>query len=185
MKKILLLMLLTLTCSLYGQSEKEGLPINDETGKISFEEVVEIEGSNKDELYDRGREWFITKYVSAEDVLQLEDKENGKLIGKAISSIPYKSMGANANMPIRYTIKIYFKEGRYKVVITDYLLGGLSANDATPIEEIVLNLDSKKKRLQKLYGQYKIGVLDAGNDLLKDLKTYMSKTTEIKKTDDW
>ena len=97
----------------YGQ--EKGIP-------FEFTDVVKVDSVSSLELYNRGNVWFATTYKSSTDVIQLEDKEAGVIIGKAI--MPFKpsiSLAEKATGSVSYTVKLYFKEGRYKVEIVDFV----------------------------------------------------------------
>lgn len=91
---------------LFAQKETPKLPIDPETQKITYSEVVIVDSlSTKDELFSLAREWFAKAYNSSTNVLQLEDKENGKIVGKALMQVYYKSMGMTSPSGyINYTI---------------------------------------------------------------------------------
>lgn len=87
-------------------------PVDSLTGLYSFKQVVKAEHVSKAELYTRGREWFARTFRSADQVLEMEDREAGKLIGKAYS--PFRN-GADC----WYTVIVQVKDGKYKVEITN------------------------------------------------------------------
>lgn len=84
-------------------------------GKINFSEVVPVEGTKKEELYVRARIWFANTFQSANHVIQLDDEENGILIGKG--SIITPDAGGDATW--EFTVKIQLRDGRYKADIYD------------------------------------------------------------------
>ncbi len=56
------------------------LPVDEETGKITYSEVVQVNRKDKDELYISAREWFVKSFKSSQDVIQLNDKEEGIIV---------------------------------------------------------------------------------------------------------
>ena len=115
MKKVSLVLLMLFAGMLM---HAQTLPIDSKTGKITFTEVVYVGDStiSKDELYSRAREWFAVTFVSANDVLQMDDIEAGKIIGKG--NIRLKKTW-HLYGSINFTLTIYLKHGRYKYVITN------------------------------------------------------------------
>ncbi|MGB1050834.1 MAG: DUF4468 domain-containing protein [Chitinophagales bacterium] len=89
---------------------------------LTYEEVIQVESMSKEELFNRAKFWFVASYNSYNDVLQLEDKENGVIIGKA--NIKYEpsflSGSGTTRGVVSYMIKVSTKEGRYKYEITDF-----------------------------------------------------------------
>lgn len=113
MKKILLFFAFSLPLLLCAQTP------------IAFEEVVKIdESTSKETLYNRGLHWVVVVFQNPKKVIQLKDKEEGQIVCKG--SFDYKQKkamwgaGNNTKGVIEFTVKLFFKEGRYKYVITDF-----------------------------------------------------------------
>lgn len=89
---------------------------------LSYSEVIQMDSIPKAELFSRAQMAFVTIFRSSKDVIQLADKENGKIVGKALFS--YNPTIFIGNMLtrglVRYTISIQVKDGRYKYEITDF-----------------------------------------------------------------
>lgn len=92
---------------------------------ITFDEVVEIEGVSKDDLYNRGLQFMIKAFKDADEVIQLKDKENGQIIGKGNFSYVQSRQGwggsPNTEGVVNFTIKLLFKDGKYRYVLTDFI----------------------------------------------------------------
>jgi len=112
MKNILLALTLFINFNIYAQI----LPIDSTTKQISYTKVIEVPGTTKIDLYSRANEWFAKTYNSSQNVLQAQDKEEGKLIGKALMKSTLK--GFNAGY-VNYTISVFLKDNRYKYEVTD------------------------------------------------------------------
>jgi len=147
-----------------------------------FSEVVKLDSTKKIELYSRAREWFVKTYNSADDVLQMDDKESGKLLGKAFNDITFESiMGSMFTTRMFYTVKIYIKDGRYKYEITDiYYKSYASAHvpsmttypdDWFIPEEKVFKSNGKEKVINK---GYRNATLESINNLILNLKNSMN-----------
>lgn len=109
----------TSVVSLIEKSEVPPLNYNDE-GRVEFVEVVKMEGMTKDQLFTAAKVWMVNTYNEAESVIQSEDKDAGLIIGKGISTIGDIENVLSSNIyDIKYVIKIQFKEGRYRVSVTD------------------------------------------------------------------
>jgi hypothetical protein len=102
--------------------EKPNLPIDIETNTITYTEVVVLDTTlKKDELYSRAREWFAKTYKSANSVIQMDDKEDGKIVGRASIPITYNSIGIIApGGSISYNISVYVKDGKYKYEFANF-----------------------------------------------------------------
>jgi hypothetical protein len=94
------------------------LPFDATTHQIAYQGVVEVAGATKEQLYTRAYEWLAKAYRSANDVIQMQDKEAGRLVGKGTASVRARGLSAGY---VRHTLTIYLKDGRYKYVLTDFV----------------------------------------------------------------
>jgi len=151
---LLLFFMLTLVSmsTVYGQTETTKFPIDSLTGKIKFSEVVYVDSlANKQELFSRAREWFSKSFKSSKSVIEFEDKEIGKIIGKgSFAIISEESMDDNEYIKnkglvskalrerkskgevgtVSFLISIYIKNGRYKYEITNLSHKGVTTTVA-------------------------------------------------------
>ena len=89
--------------------------------KLTFTGVVEVDSISQDDLYKRGLIWFAKAFVSPNDVIQIKDQEQGLIMAKAYTTYsPTRITQASAEGKVSYNFSIYFKEGRYKYVVTDF-----------------------------------------------------------------
>lgn len=96
----------------------------------SYSEVVQADGKIANDLYVAAREWFALTFNSANDVLQMEDPQAGKLIGKGFTSVNESFVVGKglAAVPVTldweadFTLKIEVREGRYKYTLSDVLI---------------------------------------------------------------
>lgn len=117
----LILLFLLFPLSTFAQE----MTLDENTGRVLFSEVVQVEGISPEKLYGRARQWFAETYNSSESVLDLEDAANHKLIGKAWSPIYIEGyMGMTVPIKMWYTIKLFMRDGRYKYDITDIYYEG-------------------------------------------------------------
>lgn len=89
-------------------------------GAVIYSGIVDL-NANKDELFNRAKAWFVSRYNSANDVLQMQDKNDGIIMGKGVFE-EYYNMGlmiGNQKVNVFHTVKIYVKDGKYKYEITD------------------------------------------------------------------
>ena len=52
---------------------------------LEYSKIYDYEGKGQDELYVKANAWFVDNFNSAESVIQFQDKESGKLMGKYAS----------------------------------------------------------------------------------------------------
>lgn len=160
------------------------LTIDEKTNKITYTGIVELPSEiDKDQLYSRGVAWFATTYNSAQNVLQMQDKENGKLIGRALFDVYHKGIGMTFESGhINYTISLFFKDNRYKYEITDFMHTSNieSGMIKTSCDEMRF---STKKLYTKVYNYYFEQLDNNMKSLIIDLKQFMNKQSES--DDDW
>lgn len=97
-------------------ADAAGLPVDPTTKLITYEEVIEVSGVSKADLYRRAYEWLAKIYRSANDVIQLNDKGAGQLVAQGLVRVYSKGRDAGV---VRHTLTLYIKDGRYKYILTN------------------------------------------------------------------
>lgn len=153
--------------------------------KICYTEVITVDSTSREALYYRSREWFAKTYNSSKDVLQMDDKESGNIIGKANIPMYYTFLGSTSqNGYMNYTISIYLKDNRYKYEITNFIFDrGIGGSES--IEHIYENGDYQSNRAIKLYNDYFQQVDTRINGIIESLKSAMNDRSLIQKRDEW
>lgn len=82
-----------------------------------YQGILPVENKTSSAIYANIKSWVATRYNSANDVIQLDDKENGKLIVKAISPFHYGVMGIRIDSKCFYTLTIDTKENKFRYTI--------------------------------------------------------------------
>ena len=177
-----------------GQSLLPEFPIDSLTGKITYTDVVVIDSiTEPTKLFSIAREWFAKSYNSSNHVIQMEDKENGKLIGRATIPVTYTG-SFNTHWEggyIDYTIALYFKQGRYKYEISDFIHHGtLVQGEKTPDGGPCENLLKTKKGFwslpyKKTYLLYLIQMDEKTKELIIDLKSFVQMKVKEKPENGW
>jgi hypothetical protein len=150
---------------------KQPLPVNQTTGKIEFQQVLEASGKSKEDVYNAARQWFVHAFVSANAVLQMEDKETGLLIGKG-------RLG-----DAEFIVKIESKEGRARYTLTDISYSYPTLRKVYPAEEILSdkNLYKANGQSRSIQRNLKESLLTANNSFLTSLQQAL--TTPATATD--
>lgn len=87
------------------------IPFPTVDGKVNFSEVVSVDGASKGDLYLGAKTWIAGNFRSSNDVVQLDDEENGVIIGKGRIVDDGKTWD--------FTFKFQVKDQRYKVEFYD------------------------------------------------------------------
>lgn len=87
-------------------------------------ELIDTLYGDKNYIYVKAHEWISKTYGSAKTVIDMQDKEAGKLIGKAITTVKvdYPSIYGRINHTdeVSYIMTIDVKDGKYRCVISDF-----------------------------------------------------------------
>jgi hypothetical protein len=164
---------------LHAQNDTPIIPIDEETHKIKFKEVVEEEGT-KNELFNRCVYWLNEFYKDPTRVTTIRDLPTGKIAGRHQFRIYYyneDSVKVRAGL-VRYNFTIEFKENRYRYTIDEVLL---KSTTDLPVEKW-LNKDDPA--YDPRWEQYLQQVVDYVDNWTGTLKEKMKPEPE-KKDDDW
>ena len=55
--------------------------------QTTFEKIIDAPNVSKNDLYISVNEWFVKQFTSAKSVIQFQDKEEGKIVGKYVSEL--------------------------------------------------------------------------------------------------
>jgi hypothetical protein len=121
----LFLLLTTLFCSFAALAQK---PVESTTtefptkdGQLYYEGVVDVVPTAKQaDLYRAGRTWFVDTYVGTKEVLQLDDKADGKMIGKGGYQYSFVIGITISQIFMRFTLALDVKDGKYRYRIYDF-----------------------------------------------------------------
>jgi len=124
----------------YG-NENVDFKISLVNGELQFEKIIDSLNLSKDELFSRVISYFALSYNNSQNVIQQQDKENGRIIGKGIFSgfSISKEKAGSSLVPItvfykysaKHTLIIDIKNGkiRYKLTIPDYIVDVTASTD--------------------------------------------------------
>ena len=87
--------------------------------QTKFEKVIEVPNVSKTDLYIKVNEWFVKNFISAKSVIQFQDKEEGKIIGKYVTRLPDIYAGINYSYESTQTISVDVRDNRIRLTITD------------------------------------------------------------------
>ncbi len=111
-----------------GQTKSYNLPIEPESKKIMYREVVDQQGKPA-YLYDKAIEWFGYYYLNAQSVYTVQSKENGKIEGVGRMKIYYTDEASGVQRDggvVMYQIKMELKDDKFRYTLTDFNLKGAS-----------------------------------------------------------
>jgi hypothetical protein len=89
---------------------------------MMYQEVVELDGKSQTEIYNSVLQALATMFNSSKAVIQYQDKDTGKIIGKGNVDVTYTIIPVTTC----FTITIETKDNKMRVTFTD-----LYVNDST------------------------------------------------------
>lgn len=155
-------------------------PVNEETKLITYEKVVTVEETKRDEIFERAVLWANTFYKNPTDVIREKNPEAGKIVCKArfkISNPPDKEGFATDAGVVQYTLTILFKDFKYKYEITEINWKQLSYY---PIERW---MDSTSPSYNKSYAHYLQFTDEKVKEILADLEKNLANKPKKEKKD--
>ena len=176
---LLFLSLLSFPLFAQVQTPPNKLPVDPDTQKITYREVIEQQGTPA-YLYDKAIEWFGFYYLNAQSVYSVQSKENGKIEGFGRMKIFYKDETAGINREggvIMYQIKMELKDNKYRYTLTDF---NLKTTSRFPIEKWMNKSDPA---YNSNWDSYLYQVDTTMQRLISTMKDKM-KPTVVKK-DEW
>ncbi|MBL7681873.1 MAG: DUF4468 domain-containing protein [Flavipsychrobacter sp.] len=189
MKKITLylsIVIVLLSCSPYKKITNTTLP-----DPFKFTLVDSIP-QTKNQLYVKANSWMAKTLNSAKEVIQMQDKEAGKLIGKAVIQVngPINGFGQPLGYDyVYYTISIDVKDGKYRCVLSDFYHEGGTHTEGKAVKQSTSygSLDNKSVPSEIMFSMpnrwdgIKSTAMTRSQNLLEDFK----KKMKDKNTDDF
>lgn len=121
---------------------------------LEFNDVIEIQGRSKSDLYIQANTWFVESFESSESVIEFSDKEAGRIIGKYVFTYG-KSF-------IRSIIQVDVKDGACRVTFKSPLIRNESRD-----------VDYREPRTNKSLEL----INDKWKELANDLAEYLSSAS--------
>jgi hypothetical protein len=149
------------TVSTFSQEQSINLLPRDANGKVTYGEIVQTDSISKDALYLRAKGFFVNYFISANDVIQMDDPEKGVIIGKGFKELIIKGTAIRDGgfiildfySPVQmwFTVKIQCKDGRYKYDIYDIIFVGnnISSSGTLFTAEYIFNENRLMKQGSK------------------------------------
>ena len=147
MKKIIFsIAAIICTNVVFAQKDTTGLNIPVKDGAVIYERVVEAPNKSKADLYKNAKQWFVDYFKSSKDVIQNEDKEDGKIVGKGILLIPFKgALGSNVMYNDKLSIQVDCKDNKYRLRFYEQTLSSSGGEVITTPESLIGKLLGKEK----------------------------------------
>jgi hypothetical protein len=165
--------------NLSAQTLVSGLPIDDMTKLITYQEVVQEVG-DKDSFFNSAIGWINQYYPNPVDVTKTRDPQTGKIEGLhrfKIKNTDAEGLVTDAGV-IQYEFTLEFKEGRYRYIMTNFVFRQASR---IPVEKW---MDKKDPQYNANWDSYLTQVDEFAKEWIKNLKAGM-KPKPAAKDDQW
>src|ERR1700710_520458 len=101
----------------FAQKDTIQLPYKD--GKVIYQQIDTINGATKTQLYDKAKLWVANAFKSANAVIQIDDKENGQIVGKGNFRIDFKVFTSKWFTTCFFTVKIDTRDNKARATVYD------------------------------------------------------------------
>ncbi len=132
------------------------------TGDLEFSEIITCSMS-KDSLYNNAKNWAVNTFYDYKEVLQFEDKEDGKLIIKGIYKPQTQQNILNKESEIFwFTITFDFKDNKYRYKVGNFIS---NVNSVINDKAITKNITPKNREAEaeKLFAEGKPNSISLAN----------------------
>lgn len=84
----------------------------------SFTKVLDVPKFEKTEIFDRSEEWVALTFNSAQSVIQVKNRESGRIIGRGVLSVQKRKMSPVETF--NFTMIIDAKDGKSKIKFMNF-----------------------------------------------------------------
>lgn len=133
-------------------------------GVFTMQGIVECD-LQKQEIYNRILDWYSETFRSAEDVINYDNFETGKISGNFINAYPF---GLGSSLDCRHKLLVEFKDKKARITI-DHIYNIEGGFD---IENYLLN---RKGEYRSMYKTLRNNIMQNGNVLYKSLTDKLNK----------
>jgi len=184
MKKLLIVIILFSAC--YAPKPTTTKKEVKKFSPVVFKVIDSVKG-NQNQLYIKAYQWMANTFNSAKEVIQMQDKEAGKLIGKGIMKTPTAKDGLGSKIGddiVYYTISIDVKDGKYRCVLSDFIHEGgtgVSVWAGHSMQSLITlgNLDNPPLNREKKRYDEVLGYVKSNSDIiLASFKVAMNKVDD-------
>ena len=82
--------------------------------------IIDTSVETKSNLYIKASEWVANRFVSAKDVIQMNDKDAGKIIAKGVIECYESAMLSSITIYVKFTLAIDVKDKKYRIKLYDF-----------------------------------------------------------------
>lgn len=179
------IIIITLICLLTSKINAQ-LPINKETGKVVFTDIVKLDGKSKKQIYDKAKLWIVSTLKSGDNMVELNGTSSDQIVGTGNIAIPSKeinSIGMLTNFMLNFKFIVFVKDDRLKYNIENFSLQYQHIlRYTTSLEDIIIGVKVlNKNKKEKFRNQVRLASKKHIDNLINNFISTMNK----KQKDDW
>lgn len=177
------------------KSEKKNIiNSNEDIKNLSFYKIIKADSTtNKESLYVAMRSFMAIYYKSSKNVIEMEDKDAGLIIGKATSEFNAHNIFLSAyDGYLDYNIKIQTKDGRIRVEISNFYHHNIPGHQKEANLGVLTTANEyatsgiQKKYHNKVWLMLKKQAEDMSNDIFIDVEKSIQKVkSSASNSDNW
>jgi hypothetical protein len=159
--------------------------------KVNYTSIFDVEGSSKEKLFSKIKDWAVDAYKSEKTTLQAEDKEAGYIAYKGYIPVnSYYTGGLLKGKPyiinVYHTLKFYIKDEKVKIVFTDLevqsldigrmmaVKNNISLIEPVPVESGFREINGKVTKQRKAYLEYTFDNIHIGiSSFMKSIENHI------------
>jgi hypothetical protein len=127
--------------------------------EAQYQNIILLPGMQKDIIYSKTLAWMAETYGSSKSVIELQDKENSRIIGHGVTYFTT----IYVKIPCEYTVSIDIKDGKLRATFNNFIaLYGDFHNKRHPLGKAYVG--EVKRDLQSLSNSLKQYLRRKGND---------------------
>ncbi|MFZ5368122.1 MAG: DUF4468 domain-containing protein [Spirochaetota bacterium] len=84
--------------------------------KLIYQKIIEAPGMTQAQLYDKALQWMAYTFRSSKNVIQYQNQNEFKIIGKGYLDVNYSGLAA---VPTYFTLTIETKDGRLRITFSN------------------------------------------------------------------
>jgi hypothetical protein len=158
----------------------------------SFEKIILVDSINKASIFISINEWFAKTYNSANDVIQINDKEEGIIIGNGIIIYNYGKVSYSCSEgSLKYSIKVSVKNNKYKIELSNFIHTVNIGNNLKCQLGLINNSDlystsGMYKGIQNdVWNDIKLKIEQFSNSIFQSIESHTQKINTEKNKNDW
>ena len=185
MRLIPITLILTVVFSLSVNAQ---LPIDSETGKVIFSNVIHLDDMTKEEINKKAKSWIVTTLKSGDNMVELSGTNSDQVVGTGNIDLSNDEIDYSTNETLNFKFIVKCKDGKLKYSIENFnlsfLTGGIAPSlKTTCLENIEPFAPLKKNGQKKKFdiereNQIQTVVRKKIELLINDFISYMKKTEE-------